>query len=484
MLAREQTALEKQLQVAKQLEVDLQASSEQAEQRLKTQQASAAQRLKTQQASAAQRLKKQQASAAQRLQEQRDLIERLQAKGKSIEEELQSRDEGLANALAEKTTETDSQLKQNEEQHRKALELALAERDAGTATLLSDAQSKLEETELKLKEANRERRQSGAYVADLKNKLFEAEKVRQPSAQTSAQEFGEQDRDGAGGERFIEFECVVTAIGGIDSLLTPGRQHKLTATQFGLEFEGSDAVGSDACVCRWAQIPKWRLDWYTEQASEFRFEQSNPRRQAVLRLPTADGHSLMQVLNARCTMVVSCYCVTEPKGDCAEETKLILSHEDGITVYGPPAQWLWWEEVANWELESAAAEENDGEAEMDLFIFTLVGREGKAEEGTSSHELRYEFECDGADGVYLEAAFKWKLAGMNELAGAAPSKKANDWAEGFWEGGTEAVEGDTTTAFTPTQPIRRILEQKAGSAGSAGAGQGRQGAASDMQVSK
>ena len=132
--------------------------------------------------------------------------------------------------------------------------------------------------------------------------------------------------------------------------------------------------------------------------------------------------------------------------------------------------------MANWELESAAAEENDGEAEMDLFIFTLVGREGKSEEGTSSHELRYEFECDGADGVYLEAAFKWKLAGMNELAGEAPSKKANDWAEGFWEGGTEAVEGDTTTAFTPTQPIRRILEQKAGSK--------RQGAASDMQVSK
>jgi 4-hydroxyphenylpyruvate dioxygenase-like putative hemolysin len=98
LLAREQTALGKQLQVAKQLEVDLLASSIQTE--------------------------KVAAEAEQRLQEQRELIERLQAKGKSFEEELQSRNEGLANALAEKATETDSQLKQNEEQHRKALHCA------------------------------------------------------------------------------------------------------------------------------------------------------------------------------------------------------------------------------------------------------------------------------------------------------------------------------------------------------------------------
>jgi hypothetical protein len=111
-----------------------------------------------------------------------------------------------------------------------------------------------------------------------------------------------------------------------------------------------------------------------------------------------------------------------------------------------------------------------------LFVFTL--KETKAEGGTSNHELRYEFECDGADGVYLESAFKWKLAGMAELAGAVPSKKANNWAEDFWGGGTAAA-GDTTTAVTPTQPIRRILEQKTGSAG--GAGQERQGAVSSTQ---
>jgi hypothetical protein len=360
MLAREQTALEKQLQVAKQLEVDLQASAIETEKAA----AEAEQRLQDYQASAEQ--------AEQRLLEQRELIERLQAKGTSFEEEMQSRDEGHVNALAEKASETDSQLKQKEEQHRKALDLALAEMDAGTATLLADARSKLEETEFKLEEANRERRQSSAYVADLENKLDEAETVRQSSNQASAQEYGSSQGDGAGSERFIEFECVVTVIGGIGSLLIAGRQHKLTVTQSGLGFQGYDAVDSDADICpsTWAQIPKWRLDRNTERESEFRFEQSNPGRQVVLRLLTADGQSLMQVLNARCTMVVPCYCISEPTGDCAEETELILSHEDGITVHGPPVQWLWWEDVAMWELESAASEENNGEGEMDFCSYS------------------------------------------------------------------------------------------------------------------
>jgi hypothetical protein len=184
MLAREQTAFEKQLQVAKQLEVDLQASAIQIEKAA----AQTEQRLQEQQASAEQ--------AEQCLQEQRELVERLQAKGRSFEEEMQSRDEGHVNALAEKVSETDTQLKQKEEQHRKALILALGEKDAGTATLLADARSKLEETEFKLEAAHKKRRQTDAYVADLENKLDEAEAVRQSSNQDSAQEYGSSQGDG------------------------------------------------------------------------------------------------------------------------------------------------------------------------------------------------------------------------------------------------------------------------------------------------